>query len=291
MDARLATADTELLGDPTCRRFLMCVWAQAGSRLTVTPTVADELVGNVRQSERRHWEHVLEFDEANSNWRYEDETYSGIIEAAIQAAGEWIVEEPRREPPGGLSLTFATKDEQRKARMLAARIPRECFRRPDRRNQAADRRIVAEATVLGYTLLASENLSTLKEKRINAWLREEGYVDEPLVMPIDDALERLSRQRSREETALDAVLAAALPDQDRGIERDLRTIGDFLERLKRGHARPCAIWAEDAWNEERTPHERIGAARMNLPEAARETEMRRVRKVRSAARSAGYVER
>ena len=55
VNVNLATADIELLGDPYCRRFIMSLWELAGGTIKVTPTVADELVGNVRQSERRHW--------------------------------------------------------------------------------------------------------------------------------------------------------------------------------------------------------------------------------------------
>ena len=76
LDARRATADTELLGDPTCRRFLMCLWHRAGATLTVTPTVADELVGNVRQSERRHWERTLRYDTEHGNRTYDDATWA-----------------------------------------------------------------------------------------------------------------------------------------------------------------------------------------------------------------------
>lgn len=52
----LATADTELLGRPTCRRFVSGLWEIAGGQLVVTPTVADELPGNARMSEGRYWE-------------------------------------------------------------------------------------------------------------------------------------------------------------------------------------------------------------------------------------------
>ena len=65
----LATADTELLGRPTCRRFVTGLWEIARGQLVVTPTVADELPGNVRMSEGRYWEDVLAHEMEKANQR------------------------------------------------------------------------------------------------------------------------------------------------------------------------------------------------------------------------------
>ena len=289
LDARRATADTELLGDPTCRRFLMCLWHRAGATLTVTPTVADELVGNVRQSERRHWERTLRYDAEHGNRTYDDATYHAIIDSARAAAGAWIETELAGRGAGGLVGARADMHASARAQALAAAIPRECFRRPEGQSQYADRLIIAEAVVLGYTLLASENLGTIKHERTNAWLRSERQTDTSLIVTIADAAKALDTARSAEDIALDAVLGAALPDEDRGIERDLRAVTAFIGRLARGHAQRCATWAHDALETLKDPATRFATARGELPRQARATEVRRVTETRTAARRAGYI--
>ena len=291
LDARRATADTELLGDPTCRRFLMCLWDRAGATLTVTPTVADELVGNVRQSERRHWERTLRYDATHGNRTYDEQTYHEIIDAARAAAGTWIETELAGRGAGGLVAGRADMHASMRAQELAAQIPRECFRRPEGQSQYSDRLIIAEAVVLGYTLLASENLGTIKHERTNAWLTSQGQTGTDLIVTIADAAKALDTTTSAENSALDAVLGAALPDEDRGIERDLRAVTAFIDRLARGHARRCATWALDALETLEDPATRFETARGRLPHRARATEARRVVETRRAARQAGYVER
>ena len=290
VNARRATADTELLGDPTCRRFLMCLWHRAGATLTVTPTVADELVGNVRQSERRHWERTLRYDAEHGNRTYDDATYHAIIDAARSAAGAWIEAELTGRGAGGLLGAQANMRTSAAAQELAARIPLECFRRPERQSQYADRLIIAEAVVLGYTLLASENLGTIKHERTNAWLMSEGQTETEFILTIADAAKALDTKRTCEDIALDAVLDAALPDAERGIERDLRAVTAFIGRLARGHAHHCASWALDALETLEDPGTRFATARGNLPYEVRATEARRVTETRAAAQGAGYIE-
>ena len=173
---------------------------------------------------------------------------------------------------------------------LAAAIPRDCFRRPEGQNQHADRLIIAEAVVLGYTLLASENLGTIKHERTNAWLRSERKTSTDLIVTLADAAKALDTGRDPEAIALDAVLAAALPDEDRGIERDLRAVTVFIDRLARGHAASCATWAQDALEFLEDPGTRFAAARAALPHPARASEARRVTDTRTAAQRAGYLE-
>ena len=274
-NARRATADTELLGDPTCRCFLMCLWHRAGATLTVTPTVADELVGNVRQSERRHWERTLRYDAEHGNRKYDDTTYHAIIDAARSAAGAWIETELAGRGTGGLVAAQADMHASERAQRLAAAIPRECFRRPEGQSQYADRLIIAEAVVLGYTLLASENLGTIKHELTNGWLMSQGQTDTELIVTIANAAKALETATSAEDIALDAVLGAALPEQDRGIERDLRAVTAFIARLTRGHAAACATWAQDALETLDDPAIRFATARAELPHRARATEARR----------------
>ena len=289
MDPRYATADTELLGDPTCRRFLMSLWEIGGGTLTVTPAVADELPGNVRRSEGRHWRRVLRYDARHRNHRYDDETYRAIIEATKEAAGRWIAAELAGQGAGGLTAAHPSMDTDEHADEIEARIPRECFRRPDNPSQRADRRIVAEAAALGYTLLATENLGTIKHERTNEWLIRHGHTEGPLIVTVGEAARALHHPTGKEEAALNAVLGAALPDHDRGIERDLRAITAFIERLQSGHAQACAVWAADAMEVLERPAALIARMRERLPVRTRRTEANRVARTRQAASAAGYL--
>ena len=287
MNVSLATADTELLGDPYCRRFIMSLWELAGGTIKVTPTVADELVGNVRQSERRHWVNTLTYDARHRNRRYDHATYRRIVNATSDAAGQWIMKELATEGQGGISAADPTLEQALRAIQIAPQIPRRCFRRPDHPNQRADRQIVGEAIALGYTLLATGNLDTEKREPTNAWLTDQGLIDRPLIMTVEDALKELHPGDERS-ASLRAVLGATLPDADRGVERDVRAITTFLNQLTATHARGCASWALDEWETLDNPAELIEQARDRLPRQSRETELRRVRTTRKAARDAGY---
>ena len=284
-----ATADTELLGDPHCRRFIMVLWEMNGGTLTVTPGVADELPGNVRQSEGRHWRSVLRYDAQHSNRRYDEPTYRSIIEATKDAAERWIKEELRGTGAGGLTSATPTMAADELADQIEATMPLKCFRRPDNPNQRTDRRIIAEACAFGYTLLATENLGTIKLEVTNAWLEQEGHVRDPLIVPIHQAASALTAATGKELGALTAALGAALPDRDLGIERDLRIIHTYLARLQNTHARTCATWALDAMEDRNTRGELIQRVRDALPARSRATEARRVVQTRNAACEAGYL--
>ena len=289
MDARRATADTGLLGDPSCRRFLMCLWELAGAPLVVMPTVADELVGNVRQSERRHWVGVLRYDARYGNRTYPPETGAAIIEAARQAAGEWIEAELAGRGAGGIASARPGMDEIWEIDTVAQSIPHSCFRRADAENQQADRQIIAEASVLGYTLLATANLGTIRHEAVNDWLIDCGYAETPLVMDLPQAARLFAGTEAVTRLCLNAALAAALPDEDMGLARDLSAVDRFLRRLGSGHAEQCAVWAQDALEELEDPDASFAAARAGLPRRARATEMARVERTRQAAEQSGYV--
>ena len=287
MHVDLATADTELLGDPFCRRFIMSLWELAGGGIRVTPTVADELVGNVRQSERRQWVATLDYDATHRNHRYDDETSRRIVNEAANAATQWIIEELARDRDAGISAAQPTLEDARRAIQIAPQIPRRCFRRPDHPNQRADRQIIAEAVTLGFTLLATGNLSTVKREPTNAWLAERGFIDRPLILTVEEAVKELYPGAERV-AALRAVLGATLPDVNRGVERDLRTITTFLDRLSATHVRGCATWALDEWETIENPADLVDHARGGLPLKSRQTEVRRDQRTRQAARDAGY---
>ena len=284
---RAATADTVLLGDPYSRRFIMCLWEISGAHLKVTPTVADELVGNVRQSERRHWRQRLEYEQTHFNRRYNDDTYRAILESTRNAAGAWIEAELDGQGEGGLIAARPTMEQDQLAARLARQIPRDCFRRPDHPNQQADRQIIAESVALGWTLLGTRTLSTIKKGPMNAWLHKEGHIREPLIVTVEEAVAGLHPDNERE-ACLKAALGAALPETDQGVARDVEATERFLDRLTRTHVTGCATWALDAWEELDAKDGAMSRLRANLPRRARATELARVRTVTQAANDAGY---
>ena len=147
--------------------------------------------------------------------------------------------------------------------------------------------MIGEAAALGFTLLATENLGTIKDERTNEWLIEQGFASEPMIMTIAEAAQALYPRSAREEAALQAVLGAALPDTDQGIVRDLRAVTHFSTRLNEGHRRTCAVWATDGLEAVDDAAELIGRVRPRLPVHTRATKASRVAQMRKAALHAG----
>ena len=267
-----ATADTQLLGDPTCRRFLMSLWELAGGTLTVTPTVATELSGNVRGSEIRRWRRALA-PPRGQNSRYDQQTYNRILEGVGDAAVARI----RTELATPRGITAAPRDPEREAEAarIARAIPAACFRQGYRDRQRNDRDIIAEAAILGFTVLATENLTSIRHEQTNAWLQQEGLTERPLLIRVDEALAALAPEQSPQETALAAVLGAALPDRQRNLEEEHTTVARFIENLKKSHARRCGVWASDRLETAGNVEELIASARGQLPVQSRAAEHRR----------------
>lgn len=287
IDPGRITADTQLLGSPTCRRFLSSLWELEGHALRVTPTVALELPGNVRAAEERRWQRIIQLDVEALNRRYEAGTYNAILKAARAAAETWIEDELER--PYGLVAVPRTVDTDKKAAELARSMPRVCFRSTNDENERNDRAIVAEAVVHRFTLLASQNLRSIAHQRLNEWLQDRGHTDQPLIVQIQEALPARSRTADAlETTCLRAVMGAALPASDRGTGHDIRALTRFIDILKRGHASQCGLWAEDGLKTAGNVAHLIRGTRENLPMHTREAEERRLDTTGKAARKAGY---
>ena len=287
VDASRITADTQLLGSPTCRRFLSSLWELEGHALRVTPTVALELPGNVRAAEERRWQRTIQLDVETRNRRYEPATYNAILKATRAAAEAWIEDELDR--PHGLVAVPRTVDTDKQAADLARTMPGVCFRSTNDENERNDRAIVAEAVVHRFTLLASQNLRSIAHQRLNEWLQDQGHTDRPLIVQIREALPARSRTAADLETAcLRAVMGAALPARDRGAEHDIQALARFIDILKRGHAGQCGYWAEDGLKTAGDVARLVRAARQNLPVHTREAEERRLDTTGKAARKAGY---
>ena len=252
----------------------------------MTPTVATELSGNVRGSEIRRWRRALA-PARGQNSRYDQPTYNGILESVGDAAVAWIRSE--LATPGGITAAPRDPEREAEAARIARAIPAACFRQEYRDRQRNDRDIIAEAAILGFTVLATENLASIRHEQANAWLQQEGLTERPLLIRVDEALAALAPHQSPQETALTAVLGAALPDTQRSVEEEHTTVARFITNLKRSHARRCGVWASDRLETAANVEELIAGARSRLPVQSRAAENRRRIQTRQAAESAGYA--
>ena len=287
IDPARVTADTQLLADPTPRRFLSSLWELRGSELAVTPTVARELATTVAGAEERHWQAVLQHDLQQGNRRYDDGTYRAILNGTRAAATAWISRE--LEHPGGLTAVQRTSGADRRALEIAKAMPTICFAAASEESEENDRRIVGEAAAYGFRLLASENPGSIRHDHVNEWLEAEGHTGGPLIVRLHEAIPVRGRgASSRDETALQAVLGAALPTAAGEPEADRQAIERFVHVLQQGHARQCGLWARTALEAAEDLDKRIQAARAALPRHTRDAEDRRRGATAAAARKAGY---
>ena len=133
IDLGQITADTQLLGDATSRRFLSGLWELEGCALPVMPTVALELPGNVRGAENRRWQRTIRRDLARTNVRYEPGTYNAILRATREAAEAWTKEELER--PDGVVAVQGSVETDAAAAALARALPAICFRSTNERER------------------------------------------------------------------------------------------------------------------------------------------------------------
>ena len=287
IDLGQITADTQLLGDATSRRFLSGLWELEGCALPVMPTVALELPGNVRGAENRRWQRTIRRDLARTNVRYKPGTYNAILRATREAAEAWTKEELER--PDGVVAVQGSVETDAAAAALARALPAICFRSTNEENERNDRAIVAEAVVHGFTLLASENLRSIAHEQLNDWLQDQGKTRRPLIVQIHEALTAYRRDPAeRARMAFRAVLGAALPAAEQGLERDVEAVERFIMALKRTHAERCGWWADDGRKATQDIPAAIRGARANLPVHTRTAEDRRRTATVVAARRAGY---
>lgn len=290
------TVDSSLMYPTTTRRFLMALWEMEGLRIELVPRTAQEMYGMVRESEREQWYRRLRWDTKRTGRVWAPESVEKIIDAAQNAAGQWVNAElgygktPGRNDSMLHAVTLSAKQGV-EAAAIAAEIPRRCFRGPTKNNYRGDREIVAQAVISGFKILASDNRWSIVRNRMNGWLAEQSLVEEELVLNADDAIEKAGPWRTQANTMLEAVLRATLPNERRSAEREAEFVTTFVKRLGRQGLEGVSLSCLDAW--EGPDHETIyKAARAHIEHGgklSRMTEDRRLEAVRSAAAGAGYV--
>ena len=167
-----------------------------GTRRRNTDTDADvatELSGNVRGSEVRRWRRACS-RHADRTGRYDQATYNRILEAVGTPRSRGCAPNWQHRRDHGR----ATRPrEEAEAARIARAIPRTCFRQQNHDQQRNDRDIIAEAAILGFTVLATENLASIRHHETNAWLQEEGLSNRPLLVRVDEALAGLAPEQRR----------------------------------------------------------------------------------------------
>lgn len=297
MDPEQIALDTSVLCRPYDRRFVMAAWQLLGAKVAVLPRVARELHGTMADSERQHWRRVMDGEEERGREPYTTLERYRIARAAADGVRQWVEAELDAQlEDGPFSLDSALRvvrmgeADRADADDLAMRLPDHCFQGHSKDGHAGDRRIIGEAAVMNFRILASRNRTSIRRERTNAWLREKAGLNADLVCEADDVLTRVhhARHADPDAAALDAVLHAALPKADVTPERQDEIVEAFIGHLRASCFPDCAEGAQSAWL---GPEGVAAATRMRErldPSPSRDTESRRVSAVRNAAAGAGW---
>ena len=275
----------------------MACWERLGQTVPVLPRVVTELYGLMAENEQEHWKRVLDGEERRNQATYTAEARYAIGQAVMSGTHEWIHKELDMQfqtgrPPDNSVLRVVLLDtaQAAQAEEMADRIPSYCFRgRGGAKGHRGDRSIIGQAIVMGYTVLASQNFSSIRGPRLNYWVKEECGLQSDLIQDPDKVVLALHKSVAQDSDteALKAVLFATLPDRRVSLEREDRIMDQFFTRLK-GFP-DTAAGARLAW-EGKQGGLLAEQIREELPRSlARATEKRRITTVRAFAREAGWA--
>ena len=291
------TFDSSVVVAPSDRKFVMCCWEKLGSKVPIVPAVAREMFGQLPDAETIHWARVLDGEESRGASQYASSARAGIYEAVAEAIREWIHKELDSQVgnssdslENGLGVVKMSAEQVVQAQRLSTDIPDNCFRTIERGKQLGDRNVMAQAAVLGFSVLASHNRHSILRPEINRWMREEVSLNHDLVQEADSVMYELYTELGFNPAIeqLKAMLLACLPSTARSPSREREIIDQFLVRLERGSfSEGAARCVRELESEEFVQY--VEEIRKELPSSvARETERRRISMVRDAARRAGW---
>lgn len=291
------TFDSSVVVAPSDRRFVMCCWERMGSKVPIVPAVAREMYGQLPSAETTHLARVLDGEENRGSSHYSSSSRAGIYEAVADATREWIhreldaqLSDSSHSLVNGLRVVEMAAEQVVQAQRLSTDIPDNCFRTLEPRRQLGDRNVMAQAAVLGFSVLASHNRHSILRPEINRWMREEVGLNHDLVQDADTVIYELYTELGLNPATeqLKAVLVACLPSTARLPSREREIIDQFLGRLERGSfSEGAARCVRGLVSEEFVQY--VDEIRSELPASvARETERRRISMVREAAERAGW---
>ena len=289
------TIDSSLIYPTTSRRFLMALWEMEGLKVELLPRTVKEMYGFVQDSERGYWRRALKKEGRRTGRMWPPETVEAVAEATAHAAGRWVNAElgyagtPGRNDSMLRAVTL-TPEQRAQAGMIAEAIPRECFKGPSKDGHRGDREIVAEGVTSGFKILASDNRSSIRRVQMNGWLIDKRLASGEFVLRGDDALEQAGHWREQPAHMLEALLRATLPDTPGEAQREKKIVETFIARMKFEGLNSVADSCNEEWQgmHQREIYERARRHIAGPTTLARETEDRRVKATRAAAKKAGY---
>ena len=180
---------------------------------------------------------------------------------------------------------------------LYAEMPDHCFQSAGSSSTLADKRILSETAAAGVPIIISQNMTSIIHRNVNAWLREQNMVGLSIVL-CDEYIDHWLRAGdkkgvNRENLLLDIACGACLPDHERGVEDDARTVSSFLGWMHETSGAPLrqtGMLLKSCLERESAAQleGRFNRVRQSLPKATRLLEKDRLRRVDQAAKTAGW---
>ena len=282
--------DTNIMRHPTPRRFFLSFMERTGAQAHLSPTAQNQIIWEVARQEETHWANKR-MRQGTVNQGQED----AILQAVGNAAHEWAVE--TLVQPSAVINPHVLSDAERKAmRKLYNNMPDRCFRTPGSASTLSDRRIIAEVAAAGVPIIISQNMNSIVQRNVNAWLREKNFPS-PSIMFSDDFINGWLRAgdkkgRPRDSLLLDIGCGACLPERQGDVEKDARAVFAFLGWMRATDAplRQTGLLVETSLKEDGIQQmgDRFNRVRRSLPRVTRAIEADRLRRVDQAAEAAGW---
>ena len=284
--------DTNILRHPTPRRFFLSFMEHIGARAHLSETVQSQIIWEVAREEETHW--------ANKRLRkgvVDQGREDAVLSAVANAAQEWAAE-TLLQPSAVITPHTLSAEEADVMRHLYNNMPDRCFRDPNASSTLADRRIIAETAAAGVPIIISQNMNSIVQRNVNAWLREKNFLEQYRIMFSDEFVDgwlQMEDRRGRRRAALlvDMVCGACLPERQGSVDKDVRTICSFLGWMcaKDAPLRKTGGLVEALLKEEgrQALMDRCARVREKLPRVTRSIETDRLQRVDQAAEDAGWT--
>ncbi len=204
VDNRFAL-DTNLLRNPTPRRFLHGIALETERRVVVLPEVRNELVGDHHQlaiAEFERWERRAKRQGINSS-----SLKRRILDTVRPVTIDWY-KDTLLHPASVFDEALLDDMGKTQVNDIIRGFPPEVFTDDTTVfTDSGDPVIVAQAIQLGIELLGSNNLSTISHEKLNAWLARKG-MNRPLIYTPSEIVNELADQNT--ETVYQWVMAHAM---------------------------------------------------------------------------------
>ena len=196
-------ADTNLLRQPSTRRYITAMELARKRQIIILPTVDHELKRHLPTQMGEHLDSL-----ATRDGKTEDPRLGEAKARGGDAAGLWWNEERQRNQS---VYRFATERDWRQYSRTIASLPSAAFTDKSTNDQS----IYAEAIVHGANVLSTRNRNTIIEEVLIEYFQREGYAEAPVVLrnlwQQTVAIAKAER-RATNEVALETVLCAVIPE-------------------------------------------------------------------------------